>query len=42
MNIQHGRRRRIPPGVLWPVVVIVLLLPVLIWELTLLVGAVIE
>ena len=40
-NIQHGRRRGYPPGVLVPIVIIVVCIPVLIWQLVLVFGAVI-
>ncbi|MEJ1087063.1 hypothetical protein WDU99_01885 [Microbacterium sp. Mu-80] len=40
-NIQHGRARRLPHSVVWPVLVLVALIGALIWELTMLFGAVI-
>ncbi len=40
-NIQHGRQRRYPPGVLIPTLIIVACVPILIWLLVLMAGAVI-
>lgn len=38
-NIQHGRARRRPWSIIVPSVILVILIPVLIWELTLFGGA---
>lgn len=33
-NIQHGRRRRMPWSIRLPIAVLVVLIPILIWQLT--------
>ncbi|WP_258132231.1 MULTISPECIES: hypothetical protein [unclassified Microbacterium] len=38
-NIQHGRKRRMPWSVRAPIIILALLIPVLVWELTLFGGA---
>jgi len=39
-NVQHGQKRRMPWSVRVPVALLCVMIPLLIWELTILVGGV--
>lgn len=37
-NVQHGQKRRMPWSVRTPIIILCLLIPILVWQLTLFTG----